>query len=144
MTTDPPHIQARHDLTPAEIDGLEDRIYEVNAARTGYRDAAALGFTVEVQGELVGAVAGYTWGGVCELRQVWVRDGDRGRGLGRSLVRAAIEEARARGCSSVILATYDFQAPSFYARLGFETVAEIVDKPVGHTEFVMRLKLTTP
>ena len=39
------------------------------------------------------------------------------------------------------LATYDFQAPEFYRRLGFEEVARIADKPLGHTEFVMRLSL---
>jgi hypothetical protein len=48
---------------------LEDRLYEIDARRTGYEDAALLGFVAEAQGELVGAVAGYTWGGICELRQ---------------------------------------------------------------------------
>jgi hypothetical protein len=61
-------IKARHDLTPDEVDGLEDRLYESNASRTGYEDATLLGFFAEMQGELVGAVAGYTWGGICELR----------------------------------------------------------------------------
>jgi hypothetical protein len=42
-----------------------------------------------------------------------------------------------------LLATYDFQAPDFYRRLGFETVAEVPDKPVGHSEFIMRLSLAT-
>jgi N-acetylglutamate synthase-like GNAT family acetyltransferase len=73
-------IKARHDLTPDEVDGLEDRLYEINASRTGYKDAALLGFFAETQGELVGAVAGYTWGGICELRQVWVHEAHRGEG----------------------------------------------------------------
>jgi len=42
----------------------------------------------------------------------------------------------------LFLATYDFQAPDFYARLGFECIATIPDKPLGHVEHIMRLKLT--
>lgn len=139
MESEQIEVTARHDLTPEQIDGLEDRLYEFNAARSGYRDAAPLGFAAELRGELIGAVAGYTWGGVCELRQVWVHEAHRGRGLGRMLMDKAIQESKARGCATIFLATYDFQAPEFYARLGFRTVAEIADKPLGHTEFVMRL-----
>jgi len=134
-------IKARHDLTPEEVDGLEDRLYEANASRTGYEDAALLGFLAEAQGQLVGAVAGYTWGGICELRQVWVHEVHRRKGLGEALMTEATREAKARGCAYVYLATYDFQAPGFYAKLGFKKVAEIPDKPLGHTEIVMRLPL---
>ena len=141
METTTPCIQARHDLGPDEIDGLEDRLYEVNAGRTGMRDGAQLAFTAEAAEGLVGAVAGYTWGGVCELRQVWVHEAHRRQGLGKRLMERAIAEARARDCTYIFLATYDFQAPAFHAELGFERVAEVRDKPLGHTEIVMRLSL---
>jgi N-acetylglutamate synthase-like GNAT family acetyltransferase len=134
-------IAPRHDLTPQEIDALEDRLYAHNAAATGFHDGAGLAFVAERDGELAGAVAGYSWGGICELRQVWVRDDQRGQGLGRELMERAIAEARRRACAHVLLATYDFQAPDFYRRLGFETVAEVPDKPLGHREFIMRLSL---
>lgn len=134
-------IAPQHQITAQQIDALEDRLYEFNAARTGYSDAAQLAFLAEVDGELVGAVAGFSWGGTCELRQVWVDKAHRGRGLGRQLMDKAIEEARKRGCAHVFLATYDFQAPEFYAKLGFRPVAEIPGKPLGHTDIVMRLTL---
>ena len=143
MVAGPFQITARHDLTPDEVDALEDRLYAFNAERTGHRDGAQIAFVVQEAGALVGAVAGYTWGGVCELQQVWVDGAQRGRGLGERLMNAAIAEARSRGCRSVFLQTYDFQAPGFYARLGFRVIAEIQDKPLGHTEFAMRLDLTT-
>src|SRR5689334_16450571 len=92
-------ISARHDLTAVEIDGLEDRLYAFNAARTGYRDGLGLGFVAEAPDGILGAVAGYTWGGICELRQVWVREDQRRHGLGRRLMERAIAEARARGCA---------------------------------------------
>jgi GNAT superfamily N-acetyltransferase len=136
-----PDIRARHDLSPDEVDGLEMRLYAFNVAATGLDDGAGLAFVAETADGLAGAVAGYTWGGICELRQVWVDEAHRGTGLGRALMARAIDEARSRGCAYVLLSTYDFQAPGFYARLGFRPVAEIPDKPLGHTEFVMRLAL---
>ena len=135
-------IVPRHDLTPDEVDGLELRLYEHNARRTGYADGAGLAFLAEAAGQRVGAVAGYSWGGICELRQVWVDEAWRGHGLGRRLMDRAVQEARARGCAQVFLTTYDFQAPGFYAKLGFRPIAELPDKPLGHRELVMRLSLT--
>jgi ribosomal protein S18 acetylase RimI-like enzyme len=112
----------------------------MRAAR-GTKTRPSLGFLAEAQGELVGAVAGYTWGGICEVRQVWVHEAYRGEGLGEALITEASREAKARGCAYIYLATHDFQAPGFYAKLGFQKVAEIPDKPLGHTEIVMRLPL---
>lgn len=141
MTPRRPRIFARHDLTAEETEGIEDRLYRFNVQRTGYDDGELLAFVAELAEEMIGAVAGYSWGGICELRQVWIHEDHRGRGLGVELMGEAVREARARGCADIFLTTYDFQAPGFYARLGFRAVAEIHDKPVGHTEFVMRLSL---
>ena len=128
-------------LSPDQIDEIEDRFYEFNAARTGHRDFAQLAFVAEVAGSVVGAVAGFTWGGYCELRQLWVDEDHRGNGIGQSLITKAIEEARGRGCSAIHLATYSFQAPGFYRRFGFEALAVIENRPVGHSDFIMRLVL---
>src|SRR5690349_19456443 len=105
---------ARRRLSPDKLDEIENGFYEFNAARTGHRDFAQLAFVAEVAGADVGAVAGFTWGGYCELRQLWVDEDHRGNGVGQSLIAKAIEEARARGCSAIYLATYSFQAPDFY------------------------------
>jgi ribosomal protein S18 acetylase RimI-like enzyme len=37
----------RHDFTPAEIDQLEDRLYEHNAAASGHRDGLGLGYAMD-------------------------------------------------------------------------------------------------
>lgn len=132
----------RHDLTGGEIDALEERIYEFNADRTGRRDARQLGFVLTVGDQLVGAVAGFTWAGLCELRQMWIDKCFRGQGHGRALMRRAIGEARSRGCTHVDLATYSFQAPAFYEKLGFRPVAVIEERPPGHYDLLMRLTLS--
>lgn len=120
---------------------LEDRLYAFNRQATGYDDGRDLAFTCDEAGEMVAGAAGYSWGGIAELRYVWVREDRRHGGLGSALMRAAIEEARARGCRHLFLSTHSFQAQGFYERLGFETLATIPDKPLGHAEHWMRLTL---
>lgn len=132
-------VVARHDLDGAAV---EERLYDFNMDETGYRDGLDLGFVVEDAGEMVAAAVGYTWGGICEVKTLWVHPDRRGSGLGSALMARAIDEARSRGCRLMFLSTYDFQAPDFYARLGFECIATIPDKPLGHVEHIMRLKLT--
>ncbi len=134
-------LRPRHAEADAVAAALEDELYAFNQAATGHRDGRDLAFTFEDEGRLVGGVAGYTWGRICEIRQLWVSDDRRGSGLGSKLLSAAIGEARARGARRVYLTTYDFQAPQFYRRHGFLEAARIDGKPDGHTEHVMRLDL---
>lgn len=134
----PPAVVARHDLVPDEV---ADRLYEFNKAATGYHDGEDLGFVIEDGPVLVGAASGYTWGGIAEVRYLWVHADHRGHGHGSALLLAAVAEARARGCRWMFLSTHSFQAPDFYLRHGFEIVATIPDKPLGHSEHWMRRDL---
>ena len=55
------------------------------------------------------------------VEAVRVRDGRRGRGVGRALMRHAIDRARARGCGLVQLMSNERRADAhrFYESLGF-------------------------
>jgi GNAT superfamily N-acetyltransferase len=126
----------------AEVRFLEDRLYEFNVSATGLADGRGLGaFVRDADGGLVAAAAGHTWGGTCEIKQVWVRADRRRAGLGSRLLAAMETEARTRGCRQVLLTTFDFQAPGFYARLGYEVAAELPDYPAGHRHLVLRKRL---
>jgi GNAT superfamily N-acetyltransferase len=134
----------RVEATPAphQIQYLEDRIYEFNSRATGITDGAWLSiFVRDDDGRIVAGIAGNTWGGGLEIRQFWVEETRRKRGLGTQLLEAAEEEARRRGCRQVLLMTFSFQAPAFYARRGYEVVAVVDDHPRGHTNVLMRKRL---
>ena len=63
----PLHLEARHDLTPNEIDAIEDRFYEHNRNATGRHDGKRLRFVIrDDAGQIVGAAAGNTWPGISE------------------------------------------------------------------------------
>jgi ribosomal protein S18 acetylase RimI-like enzyme len=92
-------------------------------------------------GQCVGGALARTWGAACELQQLWVDEPWRGRGLGSELVRLVEAEARARGCVSVYLDTFSFQAPGFFRRLGYVTALTIEGFPEGITKFLMTKRL---
>jgi GNAT superfamily N-acetyltransferase len=134
-----PELVMRTDPTPAEIDFLEERLYEFNSQVTGIDDALGIAvFGRDAQGDVVAGLCGYTWGGCCEIRQVWVHEKHRGQGIGRRLLELAEAEARRRGCFQIVLATHSFQAPEFYRKLGFEIVDSLPDYPRGHQRLNLR------
>ncbi|HKV75871.1 MAG TPA: GNAT family N-acetyltransferase [Gemmatimonadales bacterium] len=123
----------------ADIEFLENRLYEFNVAATGFQDGLLLGiFLRDESGQIVAAAAGHTWGETCELKQVWVAEPLRGAGVGRRLMAEAEGEAVRRGSRQIVLSTFTFQAPGFYRKLGFEVVGEVAGYPTGHAHLVLR------
>jgi GNAT superfamily N-acetyltransferase len=127
---------------PGDVQYLEDRLYDFNSAATGITDGEWLAIFVKDHGDrIVGGLSGNTWGGCLEIRQFWVEEARRRRGLGTTLLAAAEQEARRRGCEQVLLMTFSFQAPDFYARHGFDVVAMVDDHPRGHKNMLLRKRL---
>ena len=113
MHTREPKLSARHNLSTGDIGILEDHLDEFNSSRTGFHDSALLCLELTLEDELVGAIAGFTWAGFCELRKFWIDERFRRAGHGSALLNGAIEEARARNCSHIYLATYHFRRLTF-------------------------------
>jgi GNAT superfamily N-acetyltransferase len=113
------------DPSPDDVQYLEDRIYEFNSRVTSIAGGEWLAIFVRDERDcIVAGICGNTWGGVCEIRQFWVEESRRHRGLGTELFLAAEREARRRGCTQMLLMTFSFQAPAFYQRNGFEVVRD--------------------
>lgn len=121
---------------------LAERIYEYNAAATGYRGAKFFAAVHEDgSAALAAGISGYTWGGCCFVSYLWVSAFSRGKGLGSELLQAVERHAREEGCRLVLLSTHSFQAPEFYARQGYEPVARVNDHPVGHASIFYAKRL---
>jgi GNAT superfamily N-acetyltransferase len=105
MTDTAPMVTAQPE--DADIRFLDDQINEFNFAATGYTDGALLAsFVRDEQGAIVAGVYGWTWGGCCEIRYLWVHELRRGQGYGSRLLEAAEHEAKRRGCAQVVLDTH--------------------------------------
>ena len=126
----------------ADVEFLEHRINEYNFATTGITDGQTLAlFERDAEGQILAGLYGWTWGGTCEVRFLWVAGDSRGKGRGRSLLAAAEAEAARRGCRQIVLSTHSFQAPEFYHKLGYTIVGQYHDYPAGHTSHFLRKRL---
>lgn len=122
-----------------DVELLEDRLAEHNMAYTGITDGRLLAILLrDDHNDIIAGLYGWTWGGCCEIRSLWVHEEWRGQGLGTRLMAAAEAEARARGVAQMVLSTHSFQAPEFYRRLGFEAVGAVEDYPAGHRLIYLR------
>ncbi len=63
-------------------------------------------------------------GATAEIEALLVAPEHRGQGIGRRLLAAAETEARARGLARLAVAPGSWQAPAFFARMGYATTAE--------------------
>jgi GNAT superfamily N-acetyltransferase len=114
---------------------LDKEISEFNAAVTGHHDGRMLSVAVRGDdGDLRAGLYGWTWGGCGYVDLLWVRDDQRGHGLGARLLATAKAEIRRRGCDRVVLNTHSFQAPDFYARFGYAECGRTPGYPHGYDD----------
>ena len=107
------------------------------------RSRPVAAYAIDDAGELLGGCVGRTedlWQWLT-IDTMWVSPEHRGTGLGRRLLESVEEQARARGCRWAKLNTWEFQAPDFYARCGYEVYGREVDYPPGHVNHLMRRDL---
>ena len=94
-------------------------------------------FATDADGRVVGGAVGRTWGRCCELLQLWVEPRWRSSGVGSRLLHEFEAHARFRGCNVFYLTTLSFQAPDFYRKRGYASLAEISGYPNGITKHLM-------
>lgn len=108
----------------------------------GEREAPLQVWALDEKGDLAGGLVGHTWATWLHVTYLWVDERHRGAGLGSHLLSEAERMAAGgRGCRAARLETWDFQAPEFYKRLGYEVVCVIPDYPPGITEYTLTKRL---
>lgn len=108
----------------------------------GEREVPLQVWALDPAGGVVGGLVGHTWAGWLHVTYLWVDERLRGGGLGSHVLSHAEHLARtSRGCRNSRLETWDFQAPAFYRKQGYEVVCEIPDYPPGITEYTLTKQL---
>ncbi len=92
----------------------------------------------EITGGILASL-GY-WGGL-EIEVLWVGDKYYYKGIGTRLLLLAESEAKKRGAILSLVDTFDFQAPGFYLKNGYEIWGEHKGFPPGHSRYYLQKKL---
>ena len=132
------HLSVETDPTDEDVRFLEARLYAYNATQTGVDDGQWLAiFLRDDQQTIHAGLKGWTWCGSCYIQSVWVCQDVRGKGVGTQLLHTAEQEARTRGCDHMVLSSFNFQAPDFYQKLGYEVFAVLDEHPRSHGAYFL-------
>lgn len=135
-------IEIDHAPDTADLQQLEQGLTGHAFAQAGVAPPEPLAlFLYDEAGRIVGGLSGRFWEGVLDISILWVHEDFRGEGYGRQLIERAEAEGLRRDCSVAHLRTFDYQAPGFYHRLGYEEYHIEEDWPRGHTRHYFRKSL---
>lgn len=112
----------------AIVKGLE----AANAPMLGDVEYRPLTITMREGRRIVGGLLGESFLSWLYVSVLWVSHDHRHKGFGTAIMQAADTEARRRGVKNIYLDTFSFQAPAFYARLGYREFGRLDDFPAGH------------
>jgi len=113
-----------------------------NQDKAGTSDYRALVVTLtDLEGKVIGGLWGRTAYSWLFVELLFVPEHLRGRGLGKTLLQQAEQEASKRGCRNAWLDTYEFQARGFYEHLGYRCFGELPDYPPGFSRYFLTKRL---
>ncbi len=116
---------------------LSKAMRSYNAAAAGKSDYRPLAVTIRDKGKIVAGLVAETYWGWMYVNVLWVSERNRGKGWGRALIGTAEAEARKRGVRNVFLDSFTFQAPDFYASIGYRECGRLKGFPTGHDRVLM-------
>jgi ribosomal protein S18 acetylase RimI-like enzyme len=136
---DDTRLTVEDDVDPRDTAALADRLYEFNAAATGYDDGQELAiFLRGPDGEIRGGLYGWTWAGQMQIQYLWLHERLRGQGHGSRLIAEAERTGLERGCGVAFVETHTFQSPDFYRAHGYEVYLTQDEYPPGHRKLFLK------
>lgn len=117
---------------------------KVQAYNRSYFEKAGfenLSVTVEEAGEIVAGTAGIIRGDWLLIQELWVKESMRGNGIGSEVLATAEQTAKEKGCSHVLLDTFEFQAPGFYKKKGYQEVFVYEEHPITGKHYYLAKNL---
>ena len=109
---------------------IGDLIRSYNRSKREAAESEPLNLYIEdEQGQLLAGLVAETFGNWLEIEYLFVKEGLRGQGIGSQLLQQAESEAKKRNCRFAFVNTYQFQAPAFYQKHGYQEVFTMKDYP---------------
>jgi len=120
------------------IQFLEDKVYEYNSSTIHKYDGILFTKLIRDQNRnIIAGISGWIWAMVSEITLLWVKEEHRKNGLGKMLLKAAEDEIIKKGCTTILLRSYSFQAPFFYQKNGYKAEYILDDFPNGYKHYTL-------
>lgn len=133
------HVKVLDPTTSEARDFIAARLADFNEPFVGPEDMIKVVLGVDSgSGERVAGLSAVIYYKAMSIDFLWVDESVRGENLGKLLVDQAERIARHSGCLMIHLDTFDFQAPRFYEKLGFERWGVLGPFPNGHQRYYYR------
>lgn len=120
-----------NELGGSVAEELARRLRQFNERAAGPLNSKPIVLALRNEGALIGGLAGELFWNALFVDLLWVDESHRQRSYGGALLRRAEAIAEKENREWVYLSTFAFQAPSFYARRGYELIGELDDVPRG-------------
>ena len=113
-----------------KVQEIGNLIRSYNRSKREAAECEPLNLYVEDEhGQLMAGLVAETFGNWLEIEYLFVKEELRGQGIGSQLLQQAESEAKKRNCRYVFVNTYQFQAPAFYQKHGYQEVFTLKDYP---------------
>lgn len=126
-----------------EISSIGRRLLKFNESKIYPENYERVFISVRTEDKnLVGGLIGAIFWNVIHVEVIWTDETFRNKGIASELLRKAEAYAITKDCYLALLDTFDFQAPDFYRKRGYEQVGQIDNYPKGHVKYYFKKELS--
>ncbi|WP_349741085.1 GNAT family N-acetyltransferase [Roseateles cavernae] len=134
----------RDDAVPqSALEAIRDGVISHGRQQAQGSDAADIACALYEGEDLVAGAWGRTEFQRLYISYLWVRDADRGQGLGGDCLRQLEAQALRRGCVDALIETLLDEVAEIYEHLGYACIAHVHDFVPGFTRHTL-LKVWKP
>ena len=109
---------------------IGELVRSYNRSKREAAESESLNLYIEDEhGRLLAGLVAETFGNWLEIEYLFVKEELRGQGIGSQLLQRAESKAKMRNCRFAFVNTYQFQAPAFYQKHGYQEVFTLKDYP---------------
>jgi len=134
-----------YNLSPSEDDILKIRrkLQDYNSVYFEIKDEPNFIVSeIDENNEIIGGIVCTIVGQWLEIDFLWVKESQRGKGLGKILLSEAEEIGIKNKCTRAFLTTMNFQAKPFYLKYGYKIVYVQKDYPLINEKYFMEKVLS--
>ena len=123
-----PRTVAAETVVPLRVAVLRPHMEDSHSRYAEDGDAESRHFAIEVDGETIAVGSSFRVGEGWRIRGMATADERQGEGLGAAILRAILDDIRARG-GGLVWCNARTTVEGFYARQGFRVASEVFELP---------------